>query len=195
MPKPLILASASAIRTTLLRNAGLDFEIIPADVDETALKNDHQGSPQTLAERLAEAKARQVAAEFPNALVLGADQVLDYEGELLNKPPSLQAACDQLRHLRGGNHQLISAACLIDDGRSNILCDTAKLTMRTFSDKFLDDYIERAGESVLSSVGAYQLESIGCQLFDHVEGDYFTILGLPLLKLLALLRTKGIITA
>lgn len=193
----LILASASSARAALLRGAGVPFSAIPAKVDEEAIKTRYLAagcSPALVAAELAAAKALALAPSNPNALVLGADQVLVHGGRLLSKAPTRSAARDQLRALRGGEHQLISAAALVRDGvvvwRDS---QAATLAMRDFSDDFLEDYLDRTGDLALSSVGCYHLEGLGAQLFSRVDGDYFTVLGLPLIAVLGALREQGVI--
>lgn len=192
----LILASASAARAEMLKGAGLNFEVVPAVVDEVALR-EHllaDGAPLSeVAALLAEVKARAVSRNHPDALVIGADQILLFGHDIFEKPGDLQAARETLQALRGKTHELISAVALVHNGD----CvwqgsDAARLTMRDFSRQFLEDYLAAEGDAVLSSVGAYRLEGPGAQLFDKVDGDYFTILGLPLLQLLAVLREAGI---
>jgi nucleoside triphosphate pyrophosphatase len=191
--QPLVLASRSDIRGKMLAAAGLRFEIRPAPVVERALEARMQAPDAVAAARLlAHAKANAVAAMLPGRLVLGADQTLARGEKRFSKPSDLAAAAAQLRALRGRTHELHSALALVRDG--DVLfshVDTARLTMRDFSDDFLERYLDLAGEAALASVGAYQLESIGIHLFERVEGDYFTILGLPLLPLLGFLRQNG----
>lgn len=194
----LVLASASRTRAGMLERAGVAVTCDPADVDEDAVKAAGRAagcSVEQVAERLAEAKARTVAVRHPGALVLGADQMLDCEGQWFDKPAGRDGAAEQLRRLRGRTHRLVSAAAVVRDGvvmwRG---IDDARLTMRAFTDGFLDGYLQACGDGVLSSVGAYHLEGLGAQLFERVEGDFFTILGLPLLPLLGFLRERGIVT-
>ena len=193
----LILASASTARAALLRAAGVDFTAMPADVDEDALKAGCLAagqSPASIAGALASAKALVLSSTNADALVLGADQVLVHDGRLLSKARDRQSARDQLRALRGGEHQLISAAALVRDGEvvwQDSQCAT--LAMRDFSDAFLEDYLDRIGDLALSSVGCYHLEGLGAQLFSRVDGDYFTVLGLPLIAVLGALREKGVL--
>jgi septum formation protein len=187
---PLVLASKSDVRGKILAAAGLRFEIRPAQIDERAVeaKAGHLDAVAT-ASLLARAKALAVAATRPGHLVLGADQTLARGNSRLGKPTDRAAAAEQLRGLRGRTHELHSALALVRDDKILFDCvDSARLTMRAVSDRFLDDYLDMAGDTVLASVGAYQLEGIGIHLFERVEGDYFTILGLPLLPLLAYLR-------
>lgn len=182
----------------MLERAGVAVTCDPADVDEDAVKAAGRAagcSVEQVAERLAEAKASAVAVRHPGALVLGADQMLECEGRWFDKPAGRDGAADQLRRLRGRTHRLVSAAAVARDGvvvwRG---IDDARLTMRAFTDGFLDGYLQACGDGVLSSVGAYHLEGLGAQLFERVEGDFFTILGLPLLPLLGFLRERGIVT-
>lgn len=193
----LILASASAGRAAVLRAAGLHFRQQPAAIDERAIEAQagFRGA-SALAERLAAEKARAVSMLNHEALVLGADQVMEVGGEILHKPVDRPAARAQLTHLRGQTHSLQSALALARAGE--IIwqhVDNARLTMRTFSDAFLDAYIEAEGDSLLSSVGSYRIEGRGVQLFSRIEGDHFTIIGLPLLPLLGYLRECGVLPA
>ncbi|MBL8906482.1 MAG: septum formation protein Maf [Rhizobiales bacterium] len=194
-PVPLILASGSAIRAQLLARAGLSFSILRPDVDEAELKSRFgQSSPAGLAATLAEAKASAVSRTHPDALVIGADQVLNFAGQPHDKPSSIAEARAQLIRFRGKTHALETAVCCCRSGRpvwSHAM--HADLTMREFTDAFLDSYLESLGEDVLTSVGGYKLEERGIQLFSGIEGDYFGILGLPLLPLLAFLRNEGLI--
>ncbi len=189
----LILASASGARRSMLENAGLSFTVDAADIDETAVKNAHDGPPEQLAPRLAEAKARTISARHPGALVIGADQLLELDGVLFDKPRDLADARAHLMLLRGRTHRLISAAAVVQDG--HVLwtaSDEARLTMRAFSEGFLGEYLAKAGVAVRNTVGAYHLEGLGATLFEAVDGNHFTILGLPLLPLLAFLRARGV---
>ncbi|MCC0068072.1 MAG: septum formation protein Maf [Rhodovulum sp.] len=196
MPTPLILASRSEGRATLLRQAGVPFETVAAAVDEAAVKAAmlaEAAPPRDIADTLADLKARRVAARRPGALVLGADQVLVSAGELYDKPRDLEEAADQLRRLRGATHELLSAAVVYEDDRPVWRhIGRARLTMRRFTDAFLEGYLARHRESLLATVGGYHLEGGGAQLFSRVEGDYFSVLGLPLLELLGFLRTRGV---
>lgn len=192
---PLILASSSSSRAALLTAAGVEFEALPARIDETAIKEalGAEGAPaRDIASALAELKARRVGARRAGRLTLGADQVLVCDGRLFDKPADRADAADHLRALRGKTHQLLSAA-VICEGETPVWrhVGQAKLTMRPFTDAFLDEYLEREGEAVLSTVGAYRLEGLGAQLFQRVDGDYFSILGLPLLEVLGFLRARG----
>lgn len=191
----LILASGSATRAALLREAGLDFTIQPAPVDEAGLKEAAQAEeipPADAAILLAEAKAARVARREPEALVIGADQLLVCEGRWFDKPEDLPAARAQLQALRGRTHTLFTAVVLWRHGRrvwQHVA--TPRLTMRDFPDAFLDRYLALEGEAVTHSVGAYRLEGPGIQLFRAVESEHSAILGLPLLPLLGFLRQHG----
>ena len=188
--QPLVLASKSDVRGKLLAAAGLRFEIRPASIDERAVEAKAGATDAAAAARLlARAKALAVAATRPGQLVLGADQTLAHGVTRFSKPANRDVAAEQLRALRGRTHELHSALALVRDATVLFDCvDTARLTMRDVSDRFLDDYLAMAGDAALLSVGGYQLEGIGVHLFDKIEGDYFTILGLPLLPLLGYLR-------
>ncbi|MFQ5957797.1 MAG: Maf family protein [Alphaproteobacteria bacterium] len=193
----LVLASASAARAAMLRHAGLCFAVDAAAIDEvgarTALRGDGADAALT-AEALAELKASQVSARHPGAFVVGADQVLECDGAWFDKPADLAAARRDLEALRAKTHMQVSAVCVVRDGvvlwRHG---ERARLVMRDFSDDFLDRYLVAAGEAVLGCAGAYQLEGLGAQLFTRVEGDYFSVLGLPLLPLLDFLRGHGVV--
>ncbi len=194
-PQPLVLASKSDIRGKILAAAGLRFGIRPAQIDERTVEAKAGVVDAAAAARLlARAKADAVAMTQVGHLVLGCDQTLARGVERFTKPASRAEASRQLRALRGRTHALHSALALVRDGVVLFeMVDTARLTMRDFSDRFLDDYLDMAGDAALSSVGGYQLEGIGIHLFERVEGDYFTILGLPLLPLLAYLRKNGFV--
>ncbi len=188
--QPLILASKSDVRGKILAAAGLRFEIRPANIDERAIETKAGISDAAAAARLlAHAKVQAVSETRPGQLVLGADQTLARGATRFSKPADRNTAIEQLRALRGRTHELHSALALVRDGTVLFDCvDTARLTMRDVSDRFLSDYLDMAGDAALHSVGAYQLEGIGIHLFEKVEGDYFTILGLPLMPLLTFLR-------
>jgi len=195
--QPLVLASKSAIRGEILRAAGLAIEGCPADIDERTIE---QGSaardPGEIAALLAREKALAVAARLPGRVVLGADQTLALGERRFSKPTDRAAAREQLTLLRGQTHQLHTAIALVRDGV--ILFEhreAARLTMRVFSDRFLEHYLDAAGAAVTASVGGYQLEKTGIQLFERVDGDHFVILGLPLLPLLLHLRQAGWLAA
>lgn len=193
----LVLASASAARRGMLERAGVAFEVRPAEIDERAVQDvlmgdDSEVEPADIAELLAEAKARDVSERMPGALVIGSDQVLEFEDEVLNKPADLEQARASLKLLRGATHQLHSGVALALDGEVVwSMVDSASLAMRPFSDRFLAAYVAEEGDGICSSVGAYRLEGRGLQLFDRIDGDFFTILGMPLLPLLAELRARG----
>ncbi len=196
MGSPLILASGSTARQMLLKNAGLDFIAIPATVDERAIEENLPlagRDPVSVARHLALAKAMDVSERSPRAFVIGCDQTMSLGNRIFHKAACLDEARQTLISLRGKAHFLNSAVCLVRDGEL-LWSDVTKACMqvRDFSDEFLDGYIERNGKSILSSVGCYQLEGEGIQLFDAIAGDYFTILGLPLLPLLAALRQHEI---
>lgn len=192
----LVLASGSRTRAAMLEQAGvsavLDKPLI--DEDEVKAAGRAEGVPaEAVAEALAELKAQRITRRHPGALVVGADQMLECEGRWFDKPADRAAARAQLLDLRGKTHRLVSCAVVVRDGeRIWHKVDSARLTMRNFSESFLDDYLDRVGDDVLHSVGAYQLEGLGAQLFQRVEGDFFTILGLPLLPLLGFLRVHGV---
>jgi septum formation protein len=197
----IILASKSRARREMLAAAGVPFTVEAAEVDEPAIRAKLLGEktkpkPAQIAEALARAKAEDVSRRHKGALVIGGDQVLALGAELLTKAKSKAAARATLEKLRDRVHELHSAVAIAANGKVLwAYTDTARLKMRNFSEAFLDDYITRAGERVQQSVGAYELEGLGVQLFETIEGDYFTILGLPLLPLLAELRAQGIIAA
>ncbi len=194
--KRLILASGSQIRAEMLRNAGVALETIVARVDEDAIKSAlmFEGAPaRDIADALAEMKARRVAAKNPEALVLGADQVLVCEGNIFDKPDTIDIARTQLQTLRGKTHELLSAVVIFEDGTPIWRhIGRAQLMMRPFSDAFLENYLQTHAEDLFTTVGAYKLEAQGSQLFTRVQGDYFSVLGLPLLEVLGFLRTRGI---
>ena len=193
---PLVLASRSAARRSLLEAAGIAIELQPADLDERSLEADAASQePAAVAAFLARKKASFVAALRPGRLVLGADQTLALGAEQFSKPVDRAAARSQLTTLCGRTHELHSAIAFVQD--ATVLfehVETARLTMRAFSDSFLDLYLETAGTAATASVGAYQIEGLGIQLFERIDGDYFTILGLPLLQALEFLRQRGCLT-
>ncbi|GAA0773621.1 nucleoside triphosphate pyrophosphatase [Brevundimonas olei] len=191
----LILASKSAARRAMLGDAGVPFVVQVADVDEDALKTPGV-DPVELAVELARAKALAVSRHDADAWVLGADQTLAFDGGLVSKAATLDAARERLSAMRGRTHQLHSGAALARNGQvvwSGV--DTVEMKMRDFSDAFLDAYLAAEGEPLLSCVGSYRLEGLGAQLFEAVEGDYFTVLGLPLWPVLAELRRAGVIAS
>src|SRR5262245_4972886 len=193
--RDVLLASASPFRRRMLEAAGLSFRVVPADVDEPAIRQRIAiADLARVAATLAEAKAMAVSEAYPDALVIGADQVLAVDDKLFNKPKDLDEARAQLKELRGEAHHLLTAAALAQAGK--VLwshTETARLIMRSFSDAFLDRYLAEMGSRVCQTVGAYEIEGCGIQLFERVEGDSFTIIGLPLLPLLAELRARGAI--
>ena len=195
--RPLLLASASPIRLQLLRSAGLEVTAQPARIDEDAIRQALQADAASLrdiADALAEMKARKLAEKNPEALVLGCDQILAFKGRVYGKPETPDEARGQLSEFRGQTHQLISALVLYDAGKPIWRhMSEAKLTMRPLSDSYLDDYISRNWHSLRESVGGYKLEEEGIRLFFTIEGDYFSILGLPILPLLGYLGTRGFI--
>jgi septum formation protein len=196
-PPSVILASGSATRQTMLRSAGVSFEVDRPDVDEGALKIECRARGLTIvetAEALALAKARQVASRHPGRIVLGADQMLECGGEWFDKPVDRAAAGRQLLNLSGRSHKLHSATVSLRNGQvlwRNV--DTAELTIRPITPDFLETYLDRVGDAVLNSVGCYQIEGMGIQLFSAINGSHFTIQGMALLPLLAFLRAEGVI--
>ena len=194
---PLVLASRSAGRRALLAAAGLNAEAIAADIDERSLERGHfagGGSLENLASSLAQAKAHAVSALRPDAFCLGADQTLSLEGRLVHKPRDLADAAHSLAALAGRTHRLTSAFCVARSSRTLVVAtDHADLRMRPLDGDAIARYLDLAGPAVLSSVGAYQVEGLGVHLFERIEGDFGTILGMPMLKLLAWLRAESLI--
>jgi septum formation protein len=194
-PRPLILASGSVTRLQMLRAAGLDVTAQPARVDEDTLRDAllaEGATPQDLADALAEMKARKVADKSPTALVLGCDQILALKTRIFTKPATLDEAAQQLRDLSAQTHHLHAAAVLYDAGQPIWRrVTTARMTMRPLSEAFIAGYLSRNWPAISTSVGAYQIENEGIRLFSTVEGDYFTILGLPLMPLIDYLITRG----
>ena len=190
---PLVLASRSSVRQTLLAAAGIPIEVCPADIDERGLEAKAPlQAPVAIAALLAREKAAAIARRRPGRLILGADQTLSLNGERFVKPTDRPAAWDQLRALSGRTHELYSAIAFVQD--DTVLFEyvgVARLTMRTLSDAFLDAYLDAVGDAATTSVGAYQLEGLGVQLFERLDGDYFTVLGLPLTTALDFLRRHG----
>ena len=202
LPAEIILASGSAIRRQLLASAGVVFSVQPADVDEEAVRLDYatipggNPIPTGVARALARAKAEVVSAANPDALVIGADQVLVDVQMIFCKPADLGIAQMHLRALRGRSHVLHSAVAIAYRGAVVWeTCESAQMTMRNFSDAFLDGYLAQTGERICQCVGAYEYEGLGLQLFERIDGDYFTILGLPMLPLLTELRARGALIA
>ncbi len=192
---PLILASQSHARKMLLANAGIFFEAAPADIDERAIQQ-KSGllQPGEIAALLAQEKARLISARMPDRYVVGADQTLALETQLFSKPAGRVQAAEQLQALAGNTHELHSGVAVARGG-TVLFSDVAvaRMTMRPLSGDEIRTYLDAAGEAVTTSVGAYQLEGLGVHLFERIEGDHFTILGLPLLPLLAFLRGQGLL--
>ena len=197
MPEQIILASSSPFRKSLLANAGIAFVAVKPEIDERAVEaplRDSGATPEDVALILAIAKATDVSERNPGALVIGSDQTLSLGDEIFHKPADMDAARRHLLDLSGRTHQLNSAVALVRDGQtlwSHV--DTARLTMRRLDPAFVGKYLAGVGDTALGSVGAYQIEGPGIQLFEKIDGDYFTIVGLPLLPLLAALRDLGAI--
>ena len=195
MSERLILASGSEIRAQLLRNAGVAVDIVPARIDEEAIRASLEAeaaTPRDVADTLAELKAQRIAAKHPDALVIGCDQVLAFGQDILSKPETPEIALAQLKSLRGQKHQLLSAAVIYGEGKPLWRhVGVVRLQMRDASDAYLTDYIDRNWDSIRHSVGAYKLEEEGVRLFTRIEGDYFNVLGLPLLELLSYLTLRG----
>jgi septum formation protein len=195
----IVLASQSVSRAQVLRAAGVPFEAQPADIDEDAIKDGmlaHKAPVEEIALALATRKACTVSAKRPGDLVIGGDQVLWIDGELISKVASLVEARALLKRLRGKRHALVGSLVLARSGRQIWQhASRAELTMRAFSDKFLETYLAQESEAVLASVGCYRLEGMGAQLFDTIDGDYFAILGLALVPLLTALRREGALPA
>jgi len=195
--KPLILASASATRRRMLTNAGVELDVVAATVDEEAIKDSLLAgtvAPWDIADCLAEAKARSVSSVHLNRMVLGADQILVQDGRVFSKAQTVDQAQETLECLSGNTHQLISAAVIYDAGQPVWRAiSSAELSVRPLSNEFIDNYLTALGEDAFWSVGCYQLEGLGSQLFNKIDGDYFTILGLPLLPVLDFLRGRGMV--
>jgi len=195
MARTIILASGSDIRSELLRNARVPFTVIIPRIDEETIRESllaEGTAPREIADALAEAKAMKVSSKHPEAMVIGCDQVLDFRGEILSKPRSIDEARTQLAGLRGNRHSLLSAVVICCDGRPIWRhIGQVRLFMRDFSDEYLDEYLNRNWDSIQHAVGAYKLEQEGVRLFSKIEGDYFNVLGLPLLELLSYLTLRG----
>ena len=193
----LLLASGSEIRAQLLSNAGVAFDVIRPRVDEEALKQAllaENAAPRDVADTLAEFKARKVSQNAPGALVIGCDQVLEFDGQLLSKPETPEEAIAQLSQMRGKRHMLLSAAVICEDGKPIWRhIGQVRLRMRDCSDAYLKDYVARNWDSIQHAVGAYKLEEEGVRLFSNVDGDYFHVLGMPLLELLNYLTLRGVL--
>lgn len=194
----IILASASGIRADMLRRAGLSFQVVPGRVDEDAVRQSYQaeaGSPADLADLLAEMKARKISDRNPEALVIGADQILECEGRIFGKPENREEGAEQLRFLANRRHRLFSAAVVCQGGQPlwrNV--GQVRMVMHPLSEGFIDAYLSRTWDEVRHSVGCYQIEGEGVRLFSRIEGDFFHILGLPLIELLTWLHIRGDIT-
>ncbi len=195
MAQRIILASGSEIRQQLLRNAGLEFDVVAPRVDEDSVKAallEEGAFPRDVADALAELKASRVSSQAGDALVIGCDQVLAFKDRIFSKPDSKDDARAQLKELRNERHSLLSAAVVFEDGKPIWRhVGEARLRMRDFSDIYLDDYLNRNWESVRNAVGAYKLEEEGVRLFSRIDGDYFNVLGLPLIELLSYLTLRG----
>ncbi len=185
----IILASGSAARKSMLENVGLDFDIIPANIDEETIIKNSNADIKTITEELAHTKALHISKQYPNNLVIGSDQTLEHNGKLLSKAKNAYEAEAKLKSLRGDVHTLYASVCVAQNGEIIFShTDKAELTMRDFSDKFLQDYIDKDPDSLVSCVGGYKIEGAGAWLFSSVKGDIFTIMGMPLLPLLGFLQ-------
>jgi septum formation protein len=197
MKPSIVLASGSQIRRALFENSGVEVEAIPARIDELSIREsllNEEAKPRDIADALAEYKARKIASKQPTKIVIGSDQVLDFKGTLFSKPESRQNAIEQLKILRGATHSLYSAAVIYEDGAPVWrFVGRAQITMRNFSDDYLGQYVDRNWDEIRHCVGCYQLEAEGSRLFQQVSGDYFTVLGIPLIEVLAFLSSKGLI--
>jgi len=195
MQNPIVLASASAIRADLMRNAGVRIQVAPVHVDEAATKSallQEGASHRDIADALADLKARRAASKHQDRLTLGADQVLSFQDHLLDKPTSPENLVDQLTDLSGKVHNLFSAAVIYENDRPQWrFIGQAQMIMRQLSSDFIDQYVDKNWHEVQHCVGGYQLEGPGAQLFTRVQGDFFSVLGLPLMEILAYLRTRG----
>lgn len=197
MTVPIVLASGSEIRAQLLRNAGVPFSVQVARVDEDTAKRAlvaEGAPPRDIADALAELKARKISDKTPGAMVLGCDQVLDFDGRLLSKPETPEDALAQLKAMRGKRHMLLSAAVIYQNGEPVWRhVGQVRLRMRASSDAYLKGYVARNWDSIRHAVGAYKLEEEGVRLFTSIDGDYFNVLGMPLLELLNFLAVRGVI--
>lgn len=197
MTIPIILASGSEIRAQMLLQAKIPFNVIKPRIDEQSVKSAliaEAAKPRDIADCLAEMKARKVSDKEPGAMVIGSDQVLDFKGTLLSKPESPEQALEQLKDMRGERHMLLSAAVIVQDSKPIWRhIGQVRLRMREASDAYLESYVERNWNSIRHSVGAYKLEEEGVRLFSAIDGDYFNVLGMPLLELLNFLALRGVI--
>ncbi|WP_371224815.1 Maf family protein [Roseovarius sp. 2305UL8-3] len=197
MRPSVILASSSEIRKTLLTSARVEYDAIPARVDEDMARDSllaDGASPRDIADALAELKALKISEKNPQAIVIGCDQVLDFEGRIISKCPTKQDLHALLFEMRGKRHDLLSAVVICEAGQPVWRhCGKVRMTMRTITDSYLDDYIERNWDNIRDSVGGYKLEEEGVRLFANISGDYFTVLGLPLVELLFYLGLRGVI--
>ena len=197
--KHVILASGSQTRHDMLKGAGLAFTVIPADIDEAVIRDtltseNEAIDPSDVAEILARAKGESVSQSNPGSVVIAADQILSLNNQIYSKPANLQEARDTLLSLRGQRHTLHTAVAIAEGGEVTWAhVETARLKMRRFSFGYVNEYLVRTGDSVCQSVGAYQIEGLGLQLFEEIDGDYFTILGLPMLPLMAELRRRDVL--
>ena len=199
MAERIILASSSEIRQQLLARVGLKFEVLPARIDEDAVKSAllaELAKPRDVADALAELKARKIGDKHPDALVIGSDQVLDFQGQMLSKPQNPDEAISQLKRMSGQRHSLLSAAVLFEDGKPVWRhVGVVRLHMRPLTANFIEKYVTRNWDSIRHSVGAYKLEEEGARLFTRIEGDHFNVFGLPLLELLSYLTLRGTLDA
>lgn len=199
MPQSIILASGSSIRAQMLTQAGVAFEVMKPRVDEESVKMGmlaEQAKPRDIADTLAEIKARKISDKVPGTFVLGCDQVLDHRGTLLSKPDTPQQAVAQLTALRGDRHSLLSAAVICENGEPIWRhIGQVRVRMRDVTDGYIQDYVDRNWDSIRHSVGGYKIEEEGVRLMASIEGDYFSVLGMPLLQLLAFLTVRGVLKA
>lgn len=195
MTRPIILASGSEIRAKLLGNANVSFSTISARIDEVSIRAAllaDENTPRDISDALAEAKARKVSSKMPDALVIGCDQILDFGGEIISKPATKEELIAQLQNMRGKKHFLYSAVVLYHNGGPIWRhIGQVRLTMREFSQSYIDDYVARNWDEIRHSAGGYMLEAEGIRLFSKVEGDYFSVLGLPMIELLSYLAQSG----
>ncbi|MDP7667887.1 MAG: Maf family protein [Rhodospirillales bacterium] len=195
--RAVVLASASGTRARILSEAGVAFERDPPDLDEAVIRSrmwDRGADVEAAARELARAKADEISPRHPGAFVVAADQILECEGVWFEKPSGREGVLNHLERLRGHTHRLVTASCVVTDSQPVWeVVDTAALSMRALSDDFIAAYARDAGPEILESVGAYRIEALGAQLFSRIDGDYFTVLGLPLLPLLEFMREAGVI--